>query len=119
MKLIKKLKIGLDGKHITINNVFLEDKLGKFLGLMFSEREKAQILLFEMQKPRSIHSFFVFFPFIALWVDRKNNVVEWKIVKPFTFSVFCKRKFSKIIEIPISRRHYAIVKRIVGERFKN
>ncbi|MBI2629348.1 DUF192 domain-containing protein [Candidatus Pacearchaeota archaeon] len=119
MKLIKKLKIGLDGKHIVINNVFLEDKLGKFIGLMFSEREKAQILLFEMQRPSSIHSFFVFCPFIALWLDDKNRVVEFKIVKPFTFSVISKKKFSKILEIPISRRHYDIVKRIVGERFKN
>jgi len=119
MKLIKKLKIGLDGKHIIVKNVFLEDKLGKFIGLMFSEREKAPILLFEMKKPASIHSFFVFFPFIALWLDDKNHVVKWKIVRPFTFYVSCKGKFSKIIEVPISRRHYDIVKLIVGERFKN
>ncbi len=119
MKLIKKLKIGLDGKHITINNVFLEDKIGKFLGLMFSEREKAQILLFETNKPMSIHSFFVFFPFIALWLDDKNRVVEFRMVKPFLPYIVSRKKFSKILEIPISRRHYDIVKLIVGERFKN
>ena len=119
MKLIKTLKIGLNGRNIILKNVFLEDKLGKFIGLMFSEKEKSPILLFEMQRQSSLHSFFVFFPFIALWLDDKNNIIEWKIVKPFTFRVFCRKKFSKIIEIPISRRHYDTVKLVVGERFKN
>lgn len=118
MKLIKKMTIGLDGRKIELKNVFLEDELGKFIGLMFSQREKAQILLFELKKPIGIHSFFVFFPFIALWLDDKNNVVEWKIVKPFLPYVKPDRNFSKIIEIPVSRRYYDEVKFVVGERFK-
>ena len=89
---------------------------------MFRRREKSPILLFNLKKPIAIHSFFVFFPFLALWLDNKNNVVEWKIVKPFSIHEKSKKHFSSIIEIPLSRRYHYLVKFIVGmpsaERFK-
>ncbi|MFA5993229.1 MAG: hypothetical protein WC796_05990 [Candidatus Pacearchaeota archaeon] len=91
---------------------------GKFSGLMFSRREKAEVLLFDMKKPMAIHSFFVFFDFIAVWIDEKNTVVKWKIVKPWSPYEMPEKHFSKLIEIPISRRYHNIVALVVGERFK-
>lgn len=91
---------------------------GKFMGLMFSRRENAEILLFDIGKPFAIHSFFVFFDFLAIWIDKKNTVVEWKIVKPWSSYEKPKTNFSKLIEIPINRRYHNIVTLVVGERFK-
>lgn len=110
---IKNLEITLDGKKIKLNAVSV-NFFGKFKGLMFSRREKAKILLFENAKNIGIHSFFVFFDFIILWLDDRNNVVEWKIVRPFSVYEKSKRPFSKIIEIPINRRYHSIVDVIVG-----
>ncbi len=80
---------------------------GQFWGLMFSRREKAENLLFEFRKPVSfsIHSVFVFFPFVAVWLDEKGNVTKIKIIKPFTLSVKPKRKYKKLLEIPINRKN--------------
>jgi len=111
-----KLKIG--GKVVGINGVKNLSTSGKFKGLMFSRREKSRALLFEFKKPASIHSFFVFFDFLILWMDNKNNVVEWKIVKPFSWYEKSSRKFTKIIEIPVNQKYHSIVTFIVGERFK-
>ena len=76
-------------------------------GLMFRRREKALALLFEFRKPvqMAIHSFFVFFPFWAVWLDDKNKIVEEKIVKSWIFRIAPKRKFSKLIEIPLNKKY--------------
>ena len=75
--------------------------LGKILGLMFRTR-KTKPLLFEFDKDTriAIHSFFVFFPFKAIWLDENNRIIEQKIVKPFSFCVKPRRAFRKLIEIP-------------------
>lgn len=79
---------------------------GRAFGLMFSSREKANPLIFEFKEPTKtpIHSFFVFFPFIAVWLDEKNRVVDVKRIKPFNFSVSPKGYFSKLVEIPINKK---------------
>ena len=90
----------------------------KFSGLMFSRREKAKSLLFDFKRPvkKAIHSYFVFFPFIAIWLNDKNKVIDFKIVKPFTSPTFPKKSFSKIIEIPINKKYEKIVGILVGDR---
>lgn len=84
------------------------------IGLMFSRREKAKILLFEFDKKRKIiiHSFFVFFPFAALWINEKNEVVDLKIVKPFVSYVSPSEKTNFLIEIPINKNNKNLVKNI-------
>jgi len=72
-------------------------------GLVFRSREKAPALLFETKN--SLHSFFVFFPFVVLWIDDKNNVVDYKLVKPFKFYINSGKKFNKIVEIPINKKY--------------
>ena len=75
---------------------------GMISGLMFRTR-KTSPLLFEFKKyvRMAIHSFFVFFPFKAIWLDENNKIIAQKIVKPFTFCVRPRRPFRKLIEIPL------------------
>jgi uncharacterized membrane protein (UPF0127 family) len=81
--------------------------LQKISGLMFKKREKAEALLFEFSKPTklAIHSYFVFFPFIAVWLDENNKIIEIKKVEPFTFHVKPKKPFTKLLEVPINSRY--------------
>jgi uncharacterized membrane protein (UPF0127 family) len=85
---------------------------------MFSRREKAKILIFEFDKKRKIiiHSFFVFFPFAALWINEKNEVVDSKIVKPFVSYVSPSEKSLSLIEIPINKKTKKLVENIFSAR---
>ncbi|MFA6022717.1 MAG: hypothetical protein WC781_01375 [Candidatus Pacearchaeota archaeon] len=112
-----KIKIKLKDKEISLEAIEA-GIFQRFRGLMFRNKEKAPILLFNMKKQYAIHSFFVFFDFITLWLDNKNRVLEWKIVKPFSPYEKSNAEFYKIIEIPINRRYHSLVTFIVGERFK-
>ena len=84
----------------------------KFSGLMFVRKEKARALLFDFKKPvrQAIHSYFVFFPFVAIWLDDKERIIEVKFVKPFNFFVRPKKDFCKLIEIPVNEEYKRIVK---------
>ena len=91
----------------------------KFLGLMFVKKKNARALLFEFKKPTriSIHSFFVFFPFVSIWLDDKNKVIDINpLIKPFRFSFRPKEKFYKIIEIPINERYREVIQLLVGDK---
>lgn len=97
----KKLKI----------NVKKCNSLQKISGLMFKSK-KTPALLFEFSKKTkmAIHSFFVFFPFYAIWLDENNKIIKIKKVKPFTFHVKPTKPFSKLLEIPINNRYKEIIK---------
>jgi|SRR3989338_875979 len=112
------IEIKLKNKKFLVNNVRKSGAFGKFRGLMFRKLEKAPILLFDNAENASIHSFFVFFKFVCVWLDEKNNVVECRTVRPFEYYVKPNVKFSKILEVPISRRYNSIVAFLVEERFK-
>src|SRR3989344_1164007 len=93
---------------------------GKIFGLIFRTRNTKN-LLFEFKKPTrmAIHSFFVFFEFVAVWLDGKNKIIEIRKIKPFSPSVKPSKRFFKLVEIPLSRRNARILKILVGEeRFK-
>jgi len=105
------------GKTLEIANVKLMKGLNNIRGLMFRKKENSPALLFNL-KNESIHSLFVFFDFLVLWLDDKNNVVDWKVVRPWRFHVKSDKEFSKILEIPVNRRYHSIVSFVVGERFK-
>lgn len=83
---------------------------GKFSGFMFKTKD-TENLLFEFSKKTGmrIHSFFVFFPFLAVWLDEKDRVIDSKIVKPFTLSVKPKKQFKKLIEISLNSKNKKII----------
>ena len=117
MKKSSGIGLAYKGKKIIINarkcSLIMEA-----VGLMFSRKEKAEALLFDFSGRGEyyLHSFFVFFTFIALWLDGKNKIVELRIVRPFSFGIKPKKRFSKIVEIPINRRYKEIIKKLVGKR---
>ncbi|MEK6873760.1 MAG: hypothetical protein AABW91_02855 [Nanoarchaeota archaeon] len=110
----ENLKIFLNGKEIVVRDIIKANQFMKIKGLMFSIRENAFPILFETKNPLSIHSFFVFYEFLAIWLDDKNKVLDYKIVKPFSIREIAEKEFSKILEIPLNRRYYDVVNFIVG-----
>ena len=105
----KKIKIGLSGKKFNIEARELP-LIEQFIGLMFRTKD-CDNLLFNRRGRWSIHSVFVFFPFLAVWLDERNRVVDYKIVKPFCFSVNSKRYFTKLIEIPVNNKNKSLISR--------
>ena len=105
-----KLVINNNGKKIKLE-VRKVKGIGKFFGLMF-RRVNSYNLLFDFgyNVKYSLHSFFVFFPFLVLWLDIKNNVIDYKIAKPFCFRIICKNSFRKVVEIPINERNEKIIR---------
>jgi len=90
---------------------------GKFSGLMFRTKETGNLLFdFRRDVEFSLHSFFVFFDFLVLWLDENNKVVDFRVAKPFLFSIRTKKPFRRILEIPINRKNSKIVSFFVGER---
>ena len=87
------------------------------LGLMFKSRKNAQALLFKFDKPSrtKLHSLFVFFPFVVVWLDSKGKIIVIKKVKPFTSVASIKKPYFGIIEIPINKKYSDIIKFLVGD----
>ncbi|HLF53612.1 MAG TPA: hypothetical protein VI544_00355 [Candidatus Nanoarchaeia archaeon] len=104
---MEKIKVGFGNKKI-IFSVKRLSYANYWIGLMFKTKN-SENLLFDLPGKWGIHSFFVFFPFLALWLDEKNKIMEWKIVKPFSFFVKPRKRFSKLIEIPINNKNEPIL----------
>ena len=106
-------------KKIKIN-VRKVSFFGKFLGLMFKSRNTDNLLFpFEKGVNVGLHSFFVFFSFLILFIDDKNRIKEYRIVKPFLPYVRARNKFRKVIELPLNNKNSEIIGFFVGkERFK-
>jgi len=83
---------------------------GKIWGLMFSSKEHENLLFsFNKSTRIAIHSFFVFYSFLAVYLDNKNRVLEFRIVKPFDFHVKPRKVFRKLVEIPLNSRNKRII----------
>lgn len=80
--------------------------LERGIGLMFSSKNAGN-LLFEFSKSSrpAITSIFVFYPFLAVWLDDYNRVVDYFVVRPFTLSVRSKTNCKKLIELPINTKN--------------
>jgi uncharacterized membrane protein (UPF0127 family) len=99
----KKKKIKITAKNCGFFN--------KGVGLMFSRRENAKILLFDNLKiiDLPIHSYFIFYPFLAIWLNKENKVVDLKIVKPFSSYVAPKKRAHKLVEVPLNKKNKKII----------
>tara|TARA_Y100000310_G_scaffold254993_1_gene262221 strand:- start:114 stop:494 length:381 start_codon:yes stop_codon:yes gene_type:complete len=95
-----KFKFNLRNKEILMEVERCESFWSKTRGLMF--RNKLRPLLFVLRSPRrfSIHSFFCK-PFIAIWL-LKGEIVDVKIVKPWTLRVLPKKQADALLEIPFN-----------------
>lgn len=85
-------------------------------GLMFRNKN-TKPCLFKFKKPSNfdITSLFVFFPFVAVWLDSKDKVIETRLIKPFTIKISCKKPFRKLLEIPINKKYKSKIKFLVGD----
>lgn len=111
---MKEIYFNSDKKNLKVN----VRKCGYFNpGLMFRTKNTSPCL-FEFKKPVKfkITSLFVFFDFIAVWMDKNNKIIEIKKIKPFTWSRTAKKSFFKILEIPVSLKYKRALKLLVGDR---
>ena len=108
------------GKFIGLNVVRV-NFFTQFTGLMFSRRKTA-IRLFShaVDRRMPIHSWFVFYKFLIVWLDSKKRVVEWRVVKPFTSFVLPRKVCCAFLEIPLDDKYNKEIKFVVGnkQRFK-
>jgi len=104
------MKVFFHGEGIEVP-CRLVSGFGKFFGLMFRGKN-SENLLFEFSAPEraAIHSLFVFFPFLAIWIDDSGNVTETKVVKPFSFSYQPKAASVRLIEVPLNKTNKKIAK---------
>jgi len=91
------MKIRLKGKVIEAREC--RSVWEKTRGLMFRKNPKPLVLIFKKPTREAIHSFFCK-PFLAIWMI-DGEVVEKRVVKPFSLSVKPKEKFTHIFEIPL------------------
>lgn len=114
---IERVTLKFSGKKISLR-AYVAGGVWRAIGLMFSRRERAKILLFSFKKPArmAIHSLYVFFPFIAVWIDNDGKIMEVRKVKPFSWHVCPKKEFVSLVEIPLSRKYRGITDDI--EKFK-
>ena len=115
-------RVGLryKGRKVFVNAEKING-LRKGIGLMFARRDSAKALLFDFHGKTKLllHSFFVFFPFLAIWLDDKNKILEIKTVRPFSLNILSEKTFSKVVEIPLNQKYKKITEKLVGkERFK-
>ncbi len=76
-----------------------ETFFGKMKGLMFSKRKNILFIL-ENEKIFPIHSFFVFFPFDAVYINSKKRVVEIvRNIAPFTLCVENNKPAKYLLEL--------------------
>lgn len=113
----EKMKINYNSKIIEIPKVRVLNGIENFTsGLMFSRKEKSRAILFNFKKTQSFNftSLFVFFPFIILWMNDKNEVIDKKIVKPFRWCIPSVKTYNKVLEIPINKFYEDKIVSLVG-----
>lgn len=110
------MRVYFSGKQIDVN-VKRAGFLGKFFGLMFRSKNSSNLLFDFGESTRiSLHSFFVFFDFLVLWLDDKNNVLDYQVCSPFMLRISTRKPFKKVIELPLNRNNYRITRFFVGKR---
>lgn len=86
------------------------------LGLMFRTRYTSNLLFsFRTSSRVAITSWFVFFPFLAVWLDSHYRVIETRIVYPFTLSLRPRLPASFLLEVPCTSRTATLRRFLVGK----
>ena len=109
-----QVKIGRRNINIRARRL---SKIGMIKGLMFCPTNTETLLFdFGHDARHAIHSYFVFFTFLAVWLDEKNNVVDKFKVRPFTTLRMPNVKCRKLIEIPCNDNNEKIIEFFVEKR---
>lgn len=91
------------------------------IGLMFRS-SNTDNLLFTFSKAcrAAITAWFVFFPFMAVWLNEKKHVVDLAFVYPFTFALSPRVNAKYLVELPYNKKNAALIAFLVGKikRFK-
>jgi len=83
---------------------------------MFRKKQTNNLLFsFSEDINHALTSWFVFFPFIAIWLDSDDKLIEFRIIKPFTTAVKTDKKFRKVVELPLNRDNMRLVHFLVGK----
>ena len=114
--MMEKISIFQNNKKVVFS-VKRVSFFGKFSGLMLRTRHTKRLLFdFKTEKIRAMHSFFVFFSFLILWLDKDKNVIDKEIVKPFRTRVVPNKRFRYAVEIPMNKENKKIISLFVEKR---
>lgn len=81
--------------------VIKQEGYARYRGLMF--RFSSLPLLFSIPSSGfSIHSWFVFFSFYAVWLDAHKQVIAFEHIFPFTFRRDAPVSAHYLLEVPVS-----------------
>lgn len=77
--------------------------INRYIGLMFKKKFEGS-LEFNFKEPttQTIHSFFVFFPFIVEWYDEQDKLIESQVIIDWRSNIKPSKPFIKIIERSIA-----------------
>jgi uncharacterized membrane protein (UPF0127 family) len=111
----KRVGFKYKGKEIHLEAIVCNTILKRTRGLMFRRKESSKVLVFPFKKETltPIHSYFVFFPFLAIWLDKNNKIIEIKRINPFKPIIKTKRPFKTLLEIPINKNYEELSKLLV------
>lgn len=73
----------------------------KLIGLMFRKRPKPVIIKLNKERLIPIHSMFVRVPFIAIWLDENEKLIDAKLITPWERNIRPPKPFKTLIELPI------------------
>ena len=90
-------------------------------GLIFRTKKTENIMFENLPEGNfALTSYFVFFPFLVLWLNNGKKVVDFRIARPFELSMKTNKKAHSLLEIPINKKNKKIIEFFVGkEKFKN
>jgi len=113
-----KISVFFRGRKILID-VHETGFISRGFGLTFRTRETKN-LLFDFKKyvtwQGTLTSVFVFFPFLTLWLDSRNKVIDFAVVKPFVFSISQNKPFSRIVEIPLNLSNMPVIGKFIDKK---
>lgn len=71
-------------------------------GLMFRKKPKRLLFIFEEEGIYPIHSYFVFFNFDAIYLDKNMKIIEiFENIKPFTTLIKPTKKVKYLLELEV------------------
>jgi len=87
-------------KSVEIKGKLLKNIFQQIKGLMFCFKQE-KILIFKLKSHKNcIHTWFVFFPIYAIWLDENKKVLRIDYCRPFQLRTWCCENSKWLIEVP-------------------